>query len=89
MGNPKYQKGFEVTLHPDVLGLPRKWAQSRMVFVVSMGDLLHEVAPIEFITQVIATMAAPPQHTYQTFTLALGGSALRLEPSDWHRLSSV
>ena len=27
MGNPRYQKGFSVTLHPDLIELPLSWTK--------------------------------------------------------------
>ncbi len=68
MGNRKYARGFEVTLHTDALRIPRKWLRPRMVFVDSMGDLLHEQVPLAFINNVILTMEETPQHVYQILT---------------------
>jgi len=45
MGQKNYQKGFEVTLQPQMLGHPLKWRQPRRVFVNSMSDLFHENVP--------------------------------------------
>lgn len=47
MVSPKYQHdgtrtsgpGFGVALHPDELGVPRRWRRPRRVFVNSMSDL--------------------------------------------------
>jgi len=35
MGNDRYSKGFELTLHPDLIELPKRWKQPRVVFVNS------------------------------------------------------
>lgn len=68
MGNEKYQHGFELTLHPDVLSLPYSWKTPRMVFVNSMSDLFHEQMPLEYIQQVFQVMNDNRKHTFQVLT---------------------
>lgn len=68
MGNARYRNGFKVTLHPDLLDLPRRWREPRLIFVNSMSDLFHEQVPLEFIRRVFATMRDCPQHTFQILT---------------------
>lgn len=77
MGQRKYQAdgdprtsgpGFKLTLHPDVLDLPRTWAAPRTVFVNSMSDLLHPDVPFGFIRDILAVIGDTPQHTYQMLT---------------------
>lgn len=77
MGNPRYQRdggrrtsgpGFAVTLHPDVLELPRRWRDGRLIFVNSMSDLFHAEVPDSFVEAVFETMLETPQHTYQILT---------------------
>src|SRR6266508_2943650 len=68
MGNPRYRNGFKVTLHEDLIELPKRWRESRLIFVNSMSDLFHEQVPLEFIQLVFATMRACPQHTFQILT---------------------
>jgi protein gp37 len=68
MGVQRYRNGFEVTLHEDLLDVPRTWRQPRLVFVNSMSDLFHEDVPLDFIRRVFSTMIATPQHTYQILT---------------------
>jgi protein gp37 len=77
MGMPKYQRdgdprtsgpGFDLTLHPDALDLPRRWAAPRKVFVNSMSDLFHNEVPLDFIFRVFEIMSSTPQHTYQVLT---------------------
>jgi len=68
MGSPRYKNGFEVTLHHDLVSLPKQWKKPRTVFVNSMSDLFHKKVPLSFIQQVFATMAACPQHTFQVLT---------------------
>ena len=68
MGNKRYQNGFNVTLHPDLLTEPLKWNKPRMVFVNSMGDMFHESIPIEYIQRVFSAMRTTSQHTFQVLT---------------------
>lgn len=68
MGNPRYRNGFQVTLHPDLLNLPRQWRRPRRVFVNSMSDLFHDRVPLEFIEQVHRTIELCPRHTFQILT---------------------
>src|SRR4030066_2124588 len=65
MGSERYRNGFQVTLHPDLLDVPRKWRQPRVVFVNSMSDLFHEDIPLVFIRRAFSTMSAPPHPTHQ------------------------
>ncbi|WP_433417542.1 DUF5131 family protein [Microtetraspora malaysiensis] len=77
MGQPRYQRdgdartsgpGFGVTLHEDLLDLPKRWRRPRLVFVNSMSDLFHAQVPLEFVARVFRTMEETPQHTYQILT---------------------
>ncbi len=68
MGSDRYRNGFRVTLHPDLIDVPRKWRHPRVVFVNSMSDLFHEEIPDAFIERVFATMRDCPQHTFQVLT---------------------
>lgn len=68
MGNKRYQNGFTVTLHPDLLAEPMKWSKPRMVFVNSMGDMFHESIPLEYIQRVFSAMRKANQHTFQVLT---------------------
>jgi protein gp37 len=77
MGVSKYQHdgdprtsgpGFGLTLHPDSLDLPKRWAAPRTVFVNSMSDLFHDDVPTPFVARVFEVMASTPQHTYQLLT---------------------
>jgi protein gp37 len=72
MGVERYRNGFSVTLHPDLVDLPRAWRKSRKVFVNSMSDLFHDDVPLEFIQQIFDTMNACPQHTFQILTKRSG-----------------
>lgn len=101
MGAEKYQNdgdprtsgpGFDVTIHPRALDIPRKWKSPRLVFVNSMSDLFHARVPKDFITQVFAVMAETPQHTYQILTkrslrLARLADQLPWPPNVWMGVS--
>src|SRR5207247_3714879 len=68
MGNPRYRRGFILTLHPDQLELPLRWRTSRRIFVNSMSDLFHEDVPDEYIARVFAVMRQAHWHTFQVLT---------------------
>ena len=77
MGAPGYQNdgnpvtsgpGFQLTMHPELLGQPATWSGSRMVFVNSMSDLFHAHVSLGFIEDVFDVMRETPQHTYQVLT---------------------
>lgn len=68
MGSARYENGFRVTLHDDLIDLPRRMRQPRVIFVNSMSDLFHEDVPADFVARVFDTMAACPQHTFQVLT---------------------
>lgn len=68
MGNPRYTRGFTVTMHDDLIDAPRRWKRPRRVFVNSMSDLFHEDLPVDFIERVYATIVDCPQHRFQILT---------------------
>jgi len=68
MGSDRYRNGFQVTLHPDLLDVPRRWRQPRVVFVNSMSDLFHDDIPLAYIERVFATMRDCRHHTFQVLT---------------------
>src|SRR6266446_2569957 len=68
MGNDRYLNGFRLTLHNDVVDLPRSWRSGRMIFVNSMSDLFHKQVPLDFIQRVFTTMRECSQHTFQILT---------------------
>jgi len=67
-GNPKYQHGFDLTLHPNQLKIPFNLQKPTIVFVNSMSDLFHERIPLQYIQKVFEVMNQTPQHTYQILT---------------------
>jgi len=68
MGNPRYENGFNMTLHYDLITLPLKWKKPRVIFVNSMSDLFQDGVPFKFIEKVFTTMEQTPQHNYQILT---------------------
>lgn len=68
MRNPRYTNGFEVTVHPDLIGSPLRWKTPRHIFVNSMSDLFHEEIPLQFIKKVFNTMQEAHWHTFQILT---------------------
>src|SRR5947208_7245939 len=68
MRNPRDSNGFKVTLHEDLIELPKRWREPRLIFVTSMRDLFHEQGPLAIIQRVFATMHACPEHTFQILT---------------------
>ncbi len=92
MGNRRYQNGFAVTVHGDLLRAPLHWRQSRRVFVNSMSDLFHEAVPDEFIRRVFDTMTAAHWHVFQVLTkrsrrLAHLAPTLPWPPNVWQGVS--
>ena len=97
MGQPKYQRdgdprtsgpGFGLTVHPDVLDVPRTWSSPRTIFVNSMSDLFHHAVPEPYIHRVFDVIAETPQHQYQVLTkrskrLADVSQRLRWPPNLW------
>lgn len=72
MGSPRYANGFQLTLHEDLIDLPKRWKSPRLVFVNSMSDLFHDDVPLTFIQRVFEVMAECPQHTFQILTKRSG-----------------
>ena len=68
MGQERYSRGFELTLHWDLVDLPYSWAKPRRVFINSMSDLFHPEVPDEFIHAVFKTMSECPSHEFQLLT---------------------
>lgn len=92
MGVDRYRDGFKLTLHEDLIGLPLKWKQPRVVFVNSMSDLFHKDVPLTFIKRVFETMVQTPHHTYQVLTkrserLRLIANELPWAPNIWMGVS--
>ena len=85
MGNRKYENGFIPTAHPETLNEPLGWRQSKMIFVVSMGDLFHEDISDSFIIKVFETMNKAYWHTFQVLTKRAERLLSISERVDWTR----
>jgi protein gp37 len=88
MGSERYRNKFAVTLHPDLVEMPKRWRAPRLVFVNSMSDLFHPEIPADYISRVFRTMVECPQHTFQVLTkrsdrLAELAPALPWTPNIW------
>ena len=68
MGTPGYENGFEFTIMPDRLELPKKIKKPTKFFVNSMSDLFHEKMPFDFLDKVFETIEHTPIHQYQILT---------------------
>lgn len=68
MGVERYRDAFNLTIHEDLIDLPRRWRKPRVVFVNSMSDLFHEAVPTVFIQRVFNVMNQCPHHTFQILT---------------------
>ena len=68
MGVEKYRDGFSVALHEDALEIPLRWRKPRVVFVTSMGDLLHPEVPDDFVLRVLDVMRRCDRHVFQLLT---------------------
>lgn len=68
MGNKRYDNGFKLTLHPDLIEVPLKWKTPRRIFVNSMSDLFHKDVPLDYIQEVFHTMEKAHWHTFQILT---------------------
>lgn len=68
MGQPNYARGFEVSLHEEMLDLPLKWKKPQMIFVNSMSDLFHLKVPDAFIRRVFNVMNLAHRHCFQVLT---------------------
>ena len=67
-GTKAYPDGFAVTLRPERLTQPIRWARPRRIFVNSMSDLFHDAVPREYLVEIFAVMAAAERHTFQVLT---------------------
>src|SRR5438093_4904103 len=68
MGNPRYRRGFDVTLHEDQLELPLRWKSPRRIFVNSMSYLFHDDVSVTFIERAFEVMGRAHWHVFQVLT---------------------
>jgi protein gp37 len=88
MGQPRYQNGFKLTLHPDLLDQPLMWKKSRMIFVNSMSDLFHGKVSFSFIENAFNIIHDANWHIFQILTkranrLAKFSRRISLPPNVW------
>src|SRR6187455_880465 len=65
MGQANYRNGFELTLQPQMLDLPLRWREPKLIFVNSMSDLFHEDVPDTYVQRVFDVMSRATWHTFQ------------------------
>lgn len=63
-----YEMGFDLTLRPERLEQPLRWAKPRRIFVNSMSDLFHKDIPVDYVQQVFDVMNKAHWHTFQILT---------------------
>jgi protein gp37 len=68
MGQAKYAKGFDLSIHKELLEQPISWKRPQRIFVNSMSDLFHEEVPVEFILAVFDVMRRANWHQFQVLT---------------------
>ncbi len=51
---------------------PLHWRKPRKIFVVSMGDLVHESVPFEWVLKILGIIIATPWHQYYLLTKRAG-----------------
>jgi protein gp37 len=68
IGQPRYSRGFTLSVHDDALNLPLAWKKPQMVFVNSMSDLFHKDVPLSFIKKVFEVIAGSSRHQFQVLT---------------------
>lgn len=68
MGQPKYQNGFELTFHEDVLQEPYQWKTPKKIFVCSMSDIFHRMVHEDWVDKIFDVIVNTPIHTYQILT---------------------
>src|SRR5437660_10469317 len=83
MWNQRYRNGLDLTLHDDVVDLPKSWRIPRMIFVNSMSDLFHPDVPLEFVQRVFETMRVCSHHTFQILTKRSERVATLAPQIDW------
>ena len=83
MGQRRYRRGFNLTLHPDVVQAPLSWREPQMIFVNSMSDLFHRDVPTDFIQDVFEVMRQASRHTFQVLTKRAARLASLAERLPW------
>ena len=68
MGTSGYENGFDFTIMPLRLNLPKKIKKPTKFFVNSMSDLFHEDMPYTYLDQIFKVISETPRHQYQILT---------------------
>jgi protein gp37 len=68
MGMAGYENGFDFTLMPGRLELPKKVKRPTKFFVNSMSDLFHEDMPFDYLDSIFKVIEETPRHHYQILT---------------------
>lgn len=68
MGTAGYKNGFEFTLMPERLDIPKNIKKPTKFFVNSMSDLFHEKMPFKYLDKIFNVISETPHHTYQILT---------------------
>lgn len=63
-----FENGFDITLRPERLDVPKRWRKPRIIFVNSLSDLFHKDVPLNYIQRVFEVMNNCPQHIFQVLT---------------------
>lgn len=83
MGQPNYERAFELTLQPHMLERPLGWKKPQVIFVNSMSDLFHKDVPFEYITKVFDVMRRADWHQFQVLTKRAGRLEQLSRKIDW------
>lgn len=57
-----------VTFHENMLEISQSWRKSKIIFMVSMGDIFHSHVPDEWIDRIFNSINQAPHHKYLIIT---------------------
>jgi protein gp37 len=66
--NVRYQNGFQLTVHEDLIDRPLIIKKPSLIFVNSMSDVFHEDLSEDIILRIFETMNKASWHTFQVLT---------------------
>lgn len=66
--NVRYQNGFRLTCHPDLLKKPLDMKKGKEIFVCSMSDIFHKDVTNSYISEIFQTMNKASQHQFYVLT---------------------
>ena len=67
-GTTRYENGFDLTCHDDLLDKPYTWKKGRRIFTCSMSDLFQPEIPVEFVRRAFITMCDCRHHIFLVLT---------------------